>query len=216
MVLLPIAYWTFFLMMNRRSLMGADRPEGGARLRWNTLMLLAAGIATYASLFSAWKKAGWYGLGALAAFLAWCIDPASIGRIVTNAHDLLRGTMAGLFQREPDPALFGNTSPLFESLARNDTPAPGERPERTADGGHRGTVARPGRTATAAQMSRAAAEVRRYMYCTGARRTMPAGDGQPELPLANLRYLYSVCCDAARAEGEPQRVRCLEEAVARG
>ena len=69
MVLLPIAYWTFFLMMNSRSLMGAERPEGGARLRWNTLMLLAAGIATYASLFSAWKKAGWYGLGALAAFL---------------------------------------------------------------------------------------------------------------------------------------------------
>eukprot|EP01045_Picozoa_sp_COSAG04_P024515 COSAG04_NODE_3069_length_3203_cov_3.042526_1_plen_148_part_00 len=60
----------------------------------------------------------------------------------------------------------------------------------------------------------AAAEVRRY--CTGARRTMPAGDGQPELPLGNLRYLYSVCCDAARAEGEPQRLRCLEEAVARG
>lgn len=54
------------------------------------------------------------------------VDPASIGRIVTNAHDLLRGTMAGLFQLEPDPALFGNTSPLFESLARNDTPAPGE------------------------------------------------------------------------------------------
>ena len=69
MVLLPIAYWTFFLMMNSRSLMGVDRPEGGARLRWNVLMLLAAGIATYASLFSAWKKAGWYGLGALAAFL---------------------------------------------------------------------------------------------------------------------------------------------------
>ena len=69
MVLLPIAYWTFFLMMNSRSLMGAERPEGGARLRWNVLMLLAAGIATYASLFSAWKKAGWYGLGALAAFL---------------------------------------------------------------------------------------------------------------------------------------------------
>ena len=39
--------------------------------------------------------------------------------------------------------------------------APVDRPERTADGGHRGTVARPGRTATAAQMSRAAAEVRR-------------------------------------------------------
>jgi len=33
------------------------------------MMLVAAGIATYASLFSAWKKAGVYGIGALAAFL---------------------------------------------------------------------------------------------------------------------------------------------------
>ena len=54
------------------------------------------------------------------------IDPASIGKIVTNSRAILRGAMAGLFQLEPDPALFGNTSHLFESLAQRSPSAPGE------------------------------------------------------------------------------------------
>lgn len=50
MVLLPIAYWTFFIMMNSRSLLGDALPRGRARLIWNTLMLLSAGVATFACL----------------------------------------------------------------------------------------------------------------------------------------------------------------------
>ncbi|TWT42813.1 Natural resistance-associated macrophage protein [Thalassoglobus neptunius] len=52
MVLLPIAYWTFFFMMNSRSLLGEDIPKGLARIRWNVLMLIAAGLATFGSLYS--------------------------------------------------------------------------------------------------------------------------------------------------------------------
>ena len=37
-ILLPIAYSTFFMMMNNKKIMGEDRPEGGRRLVWNVLM----------------------------------------------------------------------------------------------------------------------------------------------------------------------------------
>jgi len=52
MVLLPIAYWTFFLMMNSPTLMGANIPVGGKRLLWNVLMIIAAGTATFGSYWS--------------------------------------------------------------------------------------------------------------------------------------------------------------------
>jgi hypothetical protein len=70
MALLPIAYWTFFLMMNSRSLLGDDMPRGTNRIIWNTLMLLAAGAATGASLYSIEAKAGTTGMLGLGAFLA--------------------------------------------------------------------------------------------------------------------------------------------------
>ena len=70
MALLPIAYWTFFLMMNSRSLLGDDMPRGRSRIIWNTLMLLAAGAATGASIYSIEAKAGTTGMLGLCAFLA--------------------------------------------------------------------------------------------------------------------------------------------------
>jgi len=69
MVLLPIAYWTFFLMMNSPTLLGDERPRGAKRWAWNLAMLAAAGLATGASLVTVHRKAGWIGHGALAAFL---------------------------------------------------------------------------------------------------------------------------------------------------
>ncbi|MFP4058652.1 MAG: divalent metal cation transporter [Candidatus Brocadiia bacterium] len=69
MVLAPIAYWTFFLLMNSRSLLGEDMPRGLRRLRWNVLMLIAAAAITFGSVWSIWDKAGYYGLAGLAAFL---------------------------------------------------------------------------------------------------------------------------------------------------
>jgi hypothetical protein len=45
-------------------------PRGTNRIIWNTLMLLAAGLATGASLYSIEAKAGTTGVLGLGAFLA--------------------------------------------------------------------------------------------------------------------------------------------------
>ena len=50
-VLLPIAYLTFFAMMNSRRLLGDAMPTGGRRLLWNLLMGLSCLVAVSTSLF---------------------------------------------------------------------------------------------------------------------------------------------------------------------
>ena len=47
LMLLPIAYFAFFFMMNSKSLMGENLPTGFRRLRWNVLMLVATLVATF-------------------------------------------------------------------------------------------------------------------------------------------------------------------------
>lgn len=69
MALLPIAYWTFFLMMNSRSLLGEHLPQGGKRVAINVVMGTAAGVATFASMVTIHKNLGASGMGGLAAFL---------------------------------------------------------------------------------------------------------------------------------------------------
>jgi hypothetical protein len=49
--LIPIAYFTFLLMMNSKKVLGDQRPEGTARLIWNVLMTFATGIATFGSVW---------------------------------------------------------------------------------------------------------------------------------------------------------------------
>jgi Mn2+/Fe2+ NRAMP family transporter len=49
--LIPIAYFTFLLMMNSRSILGDKLPRGGARIGWNVLMIGATGIATFGSVW---------------------------------------------------------------------------------------------------------------------------------------------------------------------
>jgi Mn2+/Fe2+ NRAMP family transporter len=56
LMLLPIAYLTFFLLMNQRSFLGEQMPRGGRRVAWNVLMAIAAGVATVASLYMMWRK----------------------------------------------------------------------------------------------------------------------------------------------------------------
>ena len=46
--LIPIAYFTFLLLMNSKATLGAEMPSGSRRIRWNTLMLLASGLVTCA------------------------------------------------------------------------------------------------------------------------------------------------------------------------
>ncbi|MCZ6792034.1 MAG: divalent metal cation transporter [Planctomycetota bacterium] len=68
-VLLPIAYLTFFLLMNQRKLLGDAMPRGVRRLGWNLAMAVAAGLATVGSVYMCWVKARWFGLGAVPTFL---------------------------------------------------------------------------------------------------------------------------------------------------
>lgn len=56
-MLLPIAYITFFLMMNSERILGDERPTGISRLFWNVLMGLAVLGATAAAATAMYDKA---------------------------------------------------------------------------------------------------------------------------------------------------------------
>lgn len=62
--LIPIAYFTFLLMMNSKKVLGDKRPEGTARIVWNVLMIFATSVATIGSVWVLWGKSksdGWVG-----------------------------------------------------------------------------------------------------------------------------------------------------------
>lgn len=54
--MIPIAYFTFFLMMNSRKVLGDSMPTGGRRVWWNTLMGTATLIASCGSLWALSNK----------------------------------------------------------------------------------------------------------------------------------------------------------------
>jgi hypothetical protein len=70
MALLPIAYITFFLLMNNRAVLGDDMPKGVSRLIWNTLMGFACVTMTFCACWVVWSKAGWYGVVGVVALVA--------------------------------------------------------------------------------------------------------------------------------------------------
>jgi len=69
MALLPIAYVTFFLMMNSRSLLGDALPQGRWRLLINLLMVLAIVASTVGAGLSIWANIGWIGVALIASLL---------------------------------------------------------------------------------------------------------------------------------------------------
>jgi len=54
MILLPVAYITFFLMMNNKKLMGESRLTGGKAMAANTVMVAAILAATYGCATTIW------------------------------------------------------------------------------------------------------------------------------------------------------------------
>ncbi|MEZ6063363.1 MAG: divalent metal cation transporter [Planctomycetaceae bacterium] len=71
-VLLPIAYITFFFMMNSKKLLGQHMPTGITRVKWNVLMLLAlcyAGTVCTASIYQTGSTGRMVGFGGLAAIV---------------------------------------------------------------------------------------------------------------------------------------------------
>ena len=73
-ILLPIAYFSFFLLMNSRDLLGANKPTGTRMVIWNILMLIGVAgaiLQAYASFTKVTTNStiGPYILGAIVAFL---------------------------------------------------------------------------------------------------------------------------------------------------
>ncbi|MEN6577482.1 MAG: divalent metal cation transporter [Phycisphaerales bacterium] len=71
--LLPIAYFTFFMMMNRKSLLGDSVPTGGRRVLWNGLMGIACVLAAFGSLWTLWAKTRWIGIVVFFGFVALAV-----------------------------------------------------------------------------------------------------------------------------------------------
>ncbi|MFN3167702.1 MAG: divalent metal cation transporter [Phycisphaeraceae bacterium] len=83
MMLLPVAYITFFFMMNNKKLMGESLLQGGKRTAANLVMLVATAVATFGCLMSIWTTkdmvpgteiaARPYVIGAFVSFLALAV-----------------------------------------------------------------------------------------------------------------------------------------------
>jgi len=70
MVLLPIAYVTFFLMMNNKSLMGDAIMTGGKRIFVNLVMLVAIGVSGFAAGITIWGNLQWKGVAIVGVLVA--------------------------------------------------------------------------------------------------------------------------------------------------
>ncbi|NIP27472.1 MAG: hypothetical protein GWN55_03890, partial [Phycisphaerae bacterium] len=68
-ILLPIAYIAFSLLMNQKVMLGDNMPQGGKRILWNVLMIIATAIATLVSIWSLWSRLGRWSIAVIVAFV---------------------------------------------------------------------------------------------------------------------------------------------------
>ena len=54
--LIPVAYLSFFLLINNRKILGKQRPAGSVRFIWNLGLLIALAIMGSAAFYVAWNK----------------------------------------------------------------------------------------------------------------------------------------------------------------
>jgi hypothetical protein len=54
--LIPVAYLSFFLLINNRKILGKQRPSGAIRFIWNIGLIIALAIMGSAATFVAWNK----------------------------------------------------------------------------------------------------------------------------------------------------------------
>ena len=77
--LLPLAYITFILLMNNRTVLGDNMLQGGKRTAMNIAMGVAFVAASIGAGFAIWSKtkfyfgSGWYGVGAVAVLVVLAI-----------------------------------------------------------------------------------------------------------------------------------------------
>ncbi len=87
-ILLPIAYFSFFLLANNRRLLGKDMPRGGTRIIWNILMLLAVAGAVAQSVMAISGHASspmiyYFILGGVSVFLLLVLFGFAVPRMMT-------------------------------------------------------------------------------------------------------------------------------------
>ena len=54
--LIPVAYLSFFLLLNSKNVLGRERPSGMGRIIWNTGLILSLAIMGAAAFYVAWNK----------------------------------------------------------------------------------------------------------------------------------------------------------------
>lgn len=54
--LIPVAYLSFFLLMNNVQILGRERPQGASRVVWNIFMLISLSTMGTAAAYVAWNK----------------------------------------------------------------------------------------------------------------------------------------------------------------
>jgi Mn2+/Fe2+ NRAMP family transporter len=90
-VLLPIAYFTFLIMMNSKGLLGDSMPTGARRVLWNVLMVFATAAATFVSLWSLWPRIGYWSLVLIGAFVGLSL----IVHVIRGNRAKAGGALAG-------------------------------------------------------------------------------------------------------------------------
>jgi Mn2+/Fe2+ NRAMP family transporter len=88
--LLPIAYVTFFCMMNSKRLLGDHMPSGLNRLKWNLLMMLAVSFAVTVSVISIYQSDSTkqlVGFGALGAIVVLSVIFRAKPSVTSNQSD---------------------------------------------------------------------------------------------------------------------------------
>jgi Mn2+/Fe2+ NRAMP family transporter len=80
MVLLPIAYVVFALMMNNKTILGKDMPTGRRRIVWNVLMAGSCTFAAIGSLWTLWAKLGPIGIGLFILFIVVVLATRGMGK----------------------------------------------------------------------------------------------------------------------------------------
>lgn len=112
MVLLPIAYGAFLVIMNSKKILGSEAPRGGKRALWNALMCCSVAASSVASLYVLWNKLGYAGPAIFVGFL-------SAGRGLQQIHEKILKIMENPFDiKNRVIAVTGATGVLAGETAR--------------------------------------------------------------------------------------------------
>ena len=91
MILLPIAYVAFILLINNRKVMGADKPTGGKLALLNAALVVGVGLISIGAVRAIYAKMAWTGIGLFIGFIVvaavWPVVFGRKGRIGEPAAD---------------------------------------------------------------------------------------------------------------------------------